>query len=302
MYLDLLNRLKEMEIGEIKENILMKDYTTMRIGGPADILIEPNTVDQIKKIISIAKETDTPLTIIGNGSNLLVRDKGIRGIVVVLKDNFSEIKIKENIVTAKAGATLRNTSIKSFESNLTGMEPVSGIPGTIGGAIIMNAGAYGTEMKDIVKNVVTIDRDGNIQNFNNEQMDFAYRHSTASEKDLIVLEVSFELKYGNYDEIIERFKDFDYKRSSRQPLDKNSAGSTFKRPEGYFASKLIDEAGLRGYKVGNAMVSEKHAGFLINVDNSTCENMLHLISDVQKIVYDKFEVRLEREVKLIGQE
>lgn len=302
MYLDLLNRLKEMEIGEIKENILMKDYTTMRIGGPADILIEPNTVDQIKKIISIAKETDTPLTIIGNGSNLLVRDKGIRGIVVVLKDNFSEIKIKENIVTAKAGATLRNTSIKSFENNLTGMEPVSGIPGTIGGAIIMNAGAYGTEMKDIVKNVVTIDRDGNIQNFNNEQMDFAYRHSTASEKDLIVLEVSFELKYGNYDEIIERFKDFDYKRLSRQPLDKNSAGSTFKRPEGYFASKLIDEAGLRGYKVGNAMVSEKHAGFLINVDNSTCENMLHLISDVQKIVYDKFEVRLEREVKLIGEE
>ncbi|MDO4605093.1 MAG: UDP-N-acetylmuramate dehydrogenase [Helcococcus sp.] len=302
MYLDLLNRLKEMEIGEIKENILIKDYTTMRIGGPADILIEPNTVDQIKKIISIAKETDTPLTIIGNGSNLLVRDKGIRGIVVVLKDNFSEIKIKENIVTAKAGATLRNTSIKSFENNLTGMEPVSGIPGTIGGAIIMNAGAYGTEMKDIVKNVVTIDRDGNIQNFNNEQMDFAYRHSTASEKDLIVLEVSFELKYGNYDEIIERFKDFDYKRSSRQPLDKNSAGSTFKRPEGYFASKLIDEAGLRGYKVGNAMVSEKHAGFLINVDNSTCENMLHLISDVQKIVYDKFEVRLEREVKLIGEE
>lgn len=302
MYLDLLNRLKEMEIGEIKENILMKDYTTMRIGGPADILIEPNTVDQIKKIISIAKETDTPLTIIGNGSNLLVRDKGIRGIVVVLKDNFSEIKIKENIVTAKAGATLRNTSIKSFENNLTGMEPVSGIPGTIGGAIIMNAGAYGTEMKDIVKNVVTIDRDGNIQNFNNEQMDFAYRHSTASEKDLIVLEVSFELKYGNYDEIIERFKDFDYKRSSRQPLDKNSAGSTFKRPEGYFASKLIDEAGLRGYKVGNAMVSEKHAGFLINIDNSTCENMLHLISDVQKIVYDKFEVRLEREVKLIGEE
>ncbi len=302
MYLDLLNRLKEMEIGEIKENILIKDYTTMRIGGPADILIEPNTVDQIKKIISIAKETDTPLTIIGNGSNLLVRDKGIRGIVVVLKDNFSEIKIKENIVTAKAGATLRNTSIKSFENNLTGMEPVSGIPGTIGGAIIMNAGAYGTEMKDIVKNVVTIDRDGNIQNYNNEQMDFAYRHSTASEKDLIVLEVSFELKYGNYDEIIERFKDFDYKRSSRQPLDKNSAGSTFKRPEGYFASKLIDEAGLRGYKVGNAMVSEKHAGFLINVDNSTCENMLHLISDVQKIVYDKFEVRLEREVKLIGEE
>lgn len=302
MHLDLINRLKEMEIGEIKENVLMKDYTTMKIGGPSDILIEPTTVDQIKKIINIAKETNTPLTIIGNGSNLLVRDKGIRGIVVVLKDNFSNIKVEKNMVTAQAGASLRNTAIKSFEHNLTGMEAVSGIPGTIGGAIIMNAGAYGTEMKDIVSNVICIDRDGNVQNYNNEEMDFSYRHSTASQKDLIVLEVSFELKQGNHDEIIASFEDFDYRRSSRQPLDKNSAGSTFKRPEGHFASKLIDEAGLRGYTVGDAMVSEKHAGFLINIENSTCENMLHLISDVQKIVYDKFEVRLEREVKLIGEE
>lgn len=302
MYLDLLNRLKGMELGEIKENALMKYYTTLKIGGPADIIIEPNTIDQIKKIINISNETNTPLTIIGNGSNLLVRDKGLRGIVVILKDNFSNIKIEENIVIAQAGATLRNTAIKSFEHALTGMEAVSGIPGTVGGAIIMNAGAYGTEMKDIVKNVVCMDRDGNIHNYNNKEMDFSYRHSTASEKNLIVLEVSFELKSGNHDEIIESFKDFDYKRSSRQPLDKNSAGSTFKRPEGYFASKLIDEAGLRGYTVGNAMVSEKHAGFLINIDNSTCENMLKLISDVQKIVYDKFKVELEREVKLIGEE
>ena len=302
MYLDLINRLKDIGIGDIKENVLMKDYTTMKIGGPADVLIEPTTIDEIKKIINIAKEMNTPLTIVGNGSNLLVRDKGIRGIVIVLKDNFSEIKIDEKIVTAQAGATLRNTSIMSFDYNLTGMEAVSGIPGTIGGAIIMNAGAYGTEMKDIVKNVLCMDRDGNILNYNNEEMNFSYRHSTASEKDLIVLEVSFELEQGNFDEIKSSFADYDYKRASRQPLDKNSAGSTFKRPEGYFASKLIDEAGLRGYTIGDAMVSEKHAGFLINIENSTCENMLHLISDVQRIVYDKFKVKLEREVKLIGEE
>ncbi len=302
MYLDILNRLKENGIVKIKENVLMRDYTTMKIGGPADILIEPNSIDQIQKIINIAKETNTPLTIIGNGSNLLVRDKGIRGIVVVLKDEFSQITVNENILTAQSGATLRSAAIESFEKNLTGMEAVSGIPGTVGGAIIMNAGAYGTEMKDIVKNVVCIDRDGNIQNFNNEEMDFSYRHSTASEKDLIVLEVSFELKPGNHEEIIESFKTYDYKRSSRQPLDKNSAGSTFKRPEGHFASKLIDDAGLRGYRVGSAMVSEKHAGFLINIEDSTCENMLHLIEDVQKRVYDKYNVKLEREVKLIGEE
>lgn len=302
MYLDILNRLKENGIVKIKENVLMRDYTTMKIGGPADILIEPNSIDQIQKIINIAKETNTPLTIIGNGSNLLVRDKGIRGIVVVLKDEFSQITVNENILTAQSGSTLRSAAIESFEKDLTGMEAVSGIPGTVGGAIIMNAGAYGTEMKDIVKNVVCIDRDGNIQNFNNEEMDFSYRHSTASEKDLIVLEVSFELKPGNHEEIIESFKTYDYKRSSRQPLDKNSAGSTFKRPEGHFASKLIDDAGLRGYRVGSAMVSEKHAGFLINIEDSTCENMLHLIEDVQKRVYDKYNVKLEREVKLIGEE
>lgn len=302
MYLDILNKLKENGIVKIKENVLMRDYTTMKIGGPADVLIEPNSIDQIQKIIKITKETNTPLTIIGNGSNLLVRDKGIRGIVVVLKDEFSQITVKENMLTAQSGATLRAAAIESFEKKLTGMEAVSGIPGTVGGAIIMNAGAYGTEMKDIVKNVVCIDRDGNIQNFNNEEMNFSYRHSTASEKDLIVLEVSFELKPGKYEEIIEDFKEYDNKRSSRQPLDKNSAGSTFKRPEGYFASKLIDDAGLRGYRVGNAMVSEKHAGFLINIEDSTCENMLHLIEDVQKRVYDKYKVKLEREVKLIGEE
>lgn len=302
MDLELLDLLKKTDVGQIKENVLMKDYTTMKIGGPADILIEPNTTFQIKNIVEIAKSTNTKLTIIGNGSNLLVRDKGIRGIVIVLKDNFSKIKIEDNIASAQAGATLRNTAIKSFENNLTGMEPVSGIPGTVGGAIIMNAGAYGAEMKDIVKSVTCMDKEGNIFNYSNQEMDFSYRHSLASENDLIVLEVSFELEVGNHDEIIEKFEDFDFKRSSRQPLDKNSAGSTFKRPEGHFASKLIDDAGLRGYTVGRAMVSEKHAGFLINIDNSSCENMLKLISDVQKIVYDKFNVRLEREVKLIGEE
>lgn len=288
--------------GDTKKDALLKDYTTFKIGGPADILIEPENEDQISRLVKYCNKNNIDFTIIGKGSNLLIRDKGIRGVVIAMKDNFSEIEVNESLVKAQAGALLRDVSIKSLENRLTGMEAVSGIPGSIGGAIIMNAGAYGTEMKDIVKSVRCMDRDGNIKEYTNEQMDFSYRHSLASEENLIVISVVFDLKKGNEKEIYDAFEDFDYKRSSRQPLDKNSAGSTFKRPEGYFASKLIDDSGLRGFRIKDAMVSDKHCGFLINVENSTCENMLELIDEVKRVVKEKYDVKLEREVKLIGEE
>lgn len=289
------------DFGKVLENENLKKYTTMHIGGPADILLMPNKEEELSALVSLLKDEDIPLTLIGRGSNLLIRDKGIRGVVVVLRENYSDIKVKDNIVIAQAGAALRDAAIASFENSLTGMEAVSGIPGSVGGGVIMNAGAYGTEMKDIIKSVKTMDKNGHIKVYTNEEMDFSYRHSLAGEKDLIVLEASFELKKADKDQIYKAFEDFDYKRSSRQPLDRYSAGSTFKRPEGHFASKLIDDAGLRGFTIGQAQVSEKHTGFLINIENSTCENMLELIKEVQKIIMDKYSVKLEREVKLIGE-
>lgn len=299
---EIIEEILSGKYGEAKEGQLLKDYTTMRVGGEADIMVFPTNIEEVTNLVKYTKAKNIPLTIIGNGSNLLVRDKGIRGIVLAFKDNFSEIKVDGNKVKALSGALLRNVAIKSFESNLTGMEPVSGIPGSLGGAIIMNAGAYGTEMKDIVESVLVMDSEANIIELSNEEMNFSYRNSIAEEKHYIVLEATFSLKEGNKEEIYEEFEKFDYLRSSRQPLDKNSAGSTFKRPEGYFASKLIDESGLRGFTIGRAQVSEKHTGFLINMDNASCENMLELISEVQKIIFEKHGVRLEREVKLIGEE
>lgn len=299
---EIIEELFSGKYGEAKEGQLLKDYTTMKIGGEADIMLFPSKVEEVANIIDFTKEKNIPLTIIGNGSNLLVRDKGIRGVVLAFKDNFSDITIEGNKVRALSGALLRNVAIKSFESNLTGMEPVSGIPGSLGGAIIMNAGAYGTEMKDIVESVLVMDADAKLIRLTNEEMKFSYRNSIAEEKHYVVLEATFSLLEGDREKIYEEFEKFDYLRSSRQPLEKNSAGSTFKRPEGYFASKLIDESGLRGFTIGRAQVSEKHTGFLINMDDSSCENMLKLISEVQGIIFKKHGVKLEREVKLIGEE
>src|SRR5574344_223918 len=299
---EIKNKILSGDFGKVLLNEELKNYTTMHIGGPADILVMPETEDKLTGLVKTLKGKDVPLTFIGRGSNLLIRDKGIRGVVVVLRENYSEIKVEGNIVTAQAGAALRDAAIASFKNSLTGMEAVSGIPGSVGGGVIMKAGAYGTEMKDIIKSVKTMDKDGNIKVYSNEEMDFSYRHSLAGEKGLIVLEASFELKEGDRVKIYEAFEDFDYKRSSRQPLARYSAESTFKRPEGHFASKSIDEAGLRGFTINQAQVSEKHTGFLINIENSTCENMLELIKEVQKIIMDKYSVKLEREVKLIGEE
>lgn len=297
----IIEELLENKFGNARENVLLNKYTTFNIGGPADVLVEPESEEQISMLVKFCNENELPLTFLGKGSNLLIKDKGIRGVVAVLRENFSDIKVEGNTVTAQAGASLRDTSIQSFENSLTGMEAVSGIPGSVGGAIIMNAGAYGTEMKDIVKSVKCMDKNGEITEYTNEEMDFSYRHSLASEKGYIVISATFELKEGNSPDIYAAFEEFDYKRSSRQPLDRYSAGSTFKRPEGYYASKLIDDAGLRGFTINKAQVSEKHCGFLINIDDATCENMLTLIGEVQKRIKEEFGVTLETEVKILGE-
>lgn len=287
-------------VGEVFYNHPLKDYTTFGIGGEADALLKPTCEQELKNILKINHENVIKTTVIGRGSNLLISDKGIRGAVIVLADNYDKIEVDGDIITALAGTSLNETALFAIEENLTGMEEISGIPGSIGGAVAMNAGAYGGEIKDICLLVKAFDFEGNEYEFTNTEMNFSYRHSKIFEQDLIVSSASFKLKKGIYDEIVEKYQDYTSRRTSKQPLDRKSAGSTFKRPVGSYASKLIDECGLRGYRKGQCQVSEKHCGFIINVDNATCTDMLAFIEEVSKIVNEKTGFVLEREVKLIG--
>jgi UDP-N-acetylmuramate dehydrogenase len=238
----------------------------------------------------------------GNGSNLLVRDGGIRGVVLKINDGFDQIWIEGAIVRAQAGALLTAVSKSALRESLQGLEFASGIPGTIGGAISMNAGAYGGEMKDVVAQVRAMDKDGNVILLSGEEMEFAYRNSRVKKDDLIVLDVTMELTSGDYSVIDERIKELTFQRTSKQPLELPSAGSTFKRPEGYFAGKLIEDSGLRGLRHGDAQVSEKHCGFVVNRGSSTCKEVMELIEVIRKTVRDKFGVELEMEIKLAGEE
>ena len=289
------------EYGNFLLNEPMKNHTTFKVGGPADLLIMPKTEDDLISIVKYCNSEQIPYMVIGNGSNLLITDKGIRGVVIKLGDNFAQISIEGDRIKAQAGALLRTVALESFEVSLTGMEEISGIPGSIGGAMVMNAGAYGGEISFVVDKVRCLTREGEIQEFEEDEMEFGYRQSVVSKRNLIVIDVELQLKKGNYEEIIEKFNDFDNRRTTKQPLDRNSAGSTFKRPEGYYASKLIDDAGLRGYTYKRAQVSEKHCGFLINMDDSNYEEVSTLIEQVKKIVKDKFGVDLETEIKIIGE-
>lgn len=287
-------------VGEVFYNHPLKDYTTFGIGGEADALLKPTCEQELKNILKINYENGIKTTVIGRGSNLLISDKGIRGAVIVLADNYDKIEVDGDIITALAGTSLNETALFAIEENLTGMEEISGIPGSIGGAVAMNAGAYGGEIKDICLLVKAFDFEGNEYEFTNTEMNFSYRHSKIFEQDLIVSSASFKLKKGIHDEIVEKYQDYTSRRVSKQPLDRKSAGSTFKRPVGSYASKLIDECGLRGYRKGQCQVSEKHCGFIINIDKATCTDMLAFIEEVSKIVNEKTGFVLEREVKLIG--
>lgn len=279
----------------------MSRHTTFRIGGNADYFVKPGNADEVAAVIAVCREYSIPYFILGNGSNLLVSDDGYRGMIINIMDNMDSVTIDGRIITAQAGAMLVRVSVMARDNALTGLEFASGIPGTIGGAVYMNAGAYGGEMKNVVKTVRAIDEYGRIYELDSEKMDFSYRHSIVEERKLIVLEVTLELEHGSREAIDDRMKELAEARRSKQPLEYPSAGSTFKRPEGYFAGKLIMDAGLRGYSVGGAQVAEKHCGFVINKGGATASDVVELIRDVQHDVDDKFGVTLEPEVKMLGE-
>lgn len=291
---------KDKNFGDIYFDEILKDYTTWGIGGPSDVLVKPHNEDELKNLLVFNKENNIKTTVIGLGSNLLISDKGIRGCVLVLADNYKGIDIDGNKLSVMAGTALKEAAKHSIDNGLTGMEEISGIPGSLGGAVAMNAGAYGKEIKDICISVKAFDLEGNEYNFTNDQMNFSYRHSKIFDDNLIVSQATFKLKEDIENEALDKYKDYTHRRESKQPLDKKSAGSTFKRPEGSYASKLIDECGLRGYRIGDCQVSEKHCGFIINAGSATSKEMLAFIEKVASIVYDKTGFRLEREVKLIG--
>lgn len=285
---------------EIREREPMRVHTTFRIGGEADVFISPKA-EELEAVLAIAKEEQVPVTVIGNGSNLLVGDGGIRGLVVEIGAGMSAISLVGSLLTAEAGALLSKVAGVAASAGLGGMEFAAGIPGSVGGAVTMNAGAYGGEMKDILKSVKVLTRDGQRKTLSVEELELGYRHSCIPEKDYIVVEAQFSLSEKPEEEIRSLMAELSGRRREKQPLEYPSAGSTFKRPEGYFAGKLIMDAGLRGYTVGGAQVSEKHCGFVINWGNATAADVKKLMEDVQKKVYEKFGVTLEPEVKIIGE-
>ena len=279
----------------------LKDFTTFGIGGPADVLIRPTSIEELEEVLKFNHDNDIETFVMGKGSNLLVSDKGIRGCVIVLADNFDRVKIEGDYLTALAGTSLNKASLAAINAGLSGMEEISGIPGSVGGGVAMNAGAYGGEIKDVTVEIKAFDYEGNLHIFTNEEMNFSYRHSRIFDDNLIVVSAKFKLEKGDKDEIKEKYLDYTNRRETKQPLDKKSAGSTFKRPEGSYASKLIDECGLRGFREGDCQVSEKHCGFIINRDKATCDEMLSFINHVSSIVKEKTGFVLEREVKLVGE-
>ena len=280
----------------------LSKHTTFKIGGPCDIMIIPENEKEIIKAFSIIKDNNLDYMIIGNGSNLLVRDKGIRKVIIKIHDKFSKVSIDGEYVISQAGALLSKVAEKAMNHELTGMEFASGIPGDIGGAITMNAGAYGGEMKDIVEKVRVLNNKLEIIEYSNEEMNFRYRNSRVQDETLIVLEAILKLKKGKPEEIKLLYEDFKNRRESKQPLEYPSAGSTFKRPEGYYAGKLIDDSGLRGFRYKDAQVSEKHCGFIINVGNADFEQVNYVIKYIQNKVEEDSGVRLEPEVRIIGEE
>lgn len=278
----------------------MDKHTTFRVGGNADCFVEIGEVDELKSIIKYLKQTERDYIVLGNGSNVLVGDKGFRGVVLHMGNRFSDISVEGTTIKAQAGAMLTVVSKTAAKHSLTGLEFAAGIPGSIGGAIVMNAGAYDGEMKQVVKTVTVLSQDGEVLVLSNDNMDFGYRTSVIKHRPFIVLETELSLQEGDADAIKAMMDDFNERRRSKQPLEYPSAGSTFKRPEGYFAGKLIMDAGLRGFRIGGAAVSEKHCGFVINIGNATAQDISDLMDEVSDRVYKRFKVRLEPEVIKIG--
>lgn len=297
----MLERLQELAG---KENVWadepMRLHTTFRAGGCARYLVEPQSAEQLKSVMEACREAGMPYYIVGNGSNLLVSDDGYEGVIIHLFKNMSKARAEGNCLIAQAGVQLARAAKLACKEGLTGLEFASGIPGTIGGALVMNAGAYGGEMKDVVRSVDVLTTDGRIQKYTNEEMQFGYRRSRIAAEGSVVLEAVLELEKSDSDQIQAKMDELKAQRIAKQPLEYGSAGSTFKRPEGYFAGKLIQDAGLRGFRIGDAQVSEKHCGFVINRGNATASEIAELIREIQKRVLENSGVHLETEVKFLG--
>lgn len=285
----------------IKLSEPMSRHTTFQVGGEADYFIEVETIEQLQTLISYFMKTGREYYILGNGSNLLVSDTGYRGSIIKLGDKFSGITVTDDTITAQAGALLSTVAINAAANELSGMEFAAGIPGSIGGAIVMNAGAFDGEMSQIVKSVTVLDAEGNLLVFDNATMEFAYRTSVIKNRKFVVVETELQLQKSNQPDIIQKMKQLNAQRREKQPLNYSSAGSTFQRPKGHFAGKLIMDAGLRGFRIGGAQVSEKHCGFIINVGNATASDISELIDEVRERVKNQFGVNLEPEVIRLGE-
>ncbi len=300
-----MNRYDKLEeiVGKdkIKYNEKMSKYTTMKVGGPCDCIIFPDEISKIKDAIDFCKNKKIAFYVIGNGSNLLVKDEGIQGVVIKLGHRFGKIEIDGEYILAYAGATMPALSQLAKKNSLKGLEFACGIPGTVGGGVKMNAGAYGSQISDVLYEVTYMDEKEEIKTIKNKDCSFGYRKSIFTiNSNYVILSAKFKLKKGDIDEIENKMKENSIARRTKQPLEYPNFGSVFKRPEGYFVGKLVDDAGLRGYKIGGAQVSTKHTGFIVNVDNATCKDVLDLIEYVQTTVYNKFNVKLTPEVIIIG--
>ena len=284
----------------VKENEPLSNYTYTETGGPADLLFFPETVAEVTAVIDWTAKNEYPLTILGNASNLIVRDGGIRGVTVILT-KLNDLRIEKNKMIVQAGMPIIELSEVAYEAGLTGLEFACGIPGSVGGAVYMNAGAYGGEVQDVIQTVTVLTAAGEIKEIKNKDMNFSYRNSILQETKDIVLEITFKLKAGNKEKIKEKMAELTCLRTDKQPLEYPSCGSVFKRPEGHFTGKLIQDAGLQGLIWGGAQVSTKHAGFIVNIGEATATDYIELIKHIQDVIYERYGVRLEREVHIIGE-
>ena len=296
------NLITETILGQVELNVSLKELTSFKTGGTADLFVCPNNLMELLTVLNILKENSVPYFLLGAGSNLLICDKGIRGAVIKLGDGFDYAHAKNDYILAGASVSLAKLSAEAKNAELTGLEFASGIPGSLGGAIYMNAGAYGGEIKDVITEVSYIDNDGTVKTVAGADCGFGYRQSIFTQGDKIIVSAKLTLNKGSKEEIIATMRDLNARRKDKQPLEYPSAGSTFRRPEGHFAGALIEQAGLKGHRIGGAEVSKKHAGFIINVDNATAKDVLDLIDYVQKTVKENSGVDLEPEVKIVGEQ
>lgn len=295
-----LKKLEKIDNLEIKYNKKLKEYTSFKIGGPVDIFTIPHTTLALQKLLRVIKEINMPTFILGKGSNIIVGDKGYRG-VIIYTGKLKKVSLTKNILSAETGITLASLANKALTANLTGLEFASGIPGSLGGALFMNAGAYGEEMKNIIQNATLLNRSGESIILNNNELKLSYRHSILQEKPLIAVKVDLKLEKANKKDIKEKMKELNKRRKEKQPLEWPSAGSIFKRPIGYYSGPLIEEVGLKGFRVGDAQISKKHAGFIINLGNASAADVRELIKIVQDKIYKTKGIKMEVEPRFIGE-